>query len=201
MEERYHPEDHVEVRIEKLFRVALHDEGVASEIRNQIAKLCDAISLEKVERILGEKVIPIANNIRDAAKSLERLALDITTDPWRPWPIAECKESATEISRQLSPLWSAKWEAEESKEKPKNGHDQDSSDLEYRLGRISGEADSLLSLLGNQYFDGENSRTILLYGRAGTGKSHLLGSVAQRAVSEGRRAIFILGQHLREGLK
>jgi hypothetical protein len=196
LEERYHPEDHVEVRMEKLFRVALHDVGAASEIRNQIAKLSDAISLEKVENILGKKAIPIANNIRDTAKSLERLALDITTDPWRSWPIAECTESANEISKQLSQLWSAKWEYDETKEKPKNGHDQNSSDLEHRLGRIGGETDSLLSLLGNQYFDGENSRTILLYGRAGTGKSHLLGSVAQRAVLEGRRAILILGQHL-----
>ncbi|WP_177336595.1 ATP-binding protein [Pseudomonas sp. Root562] len=199
LEERYHPEDHVEVRIEKLFKAALHDESVASEIRSQIAKLCDAISLEKVERNLGEKAIPIAINIRESAKSLEKLALDITTDPWRPWPIAECTESATEISKQLSQLWNAKWESDASKEKPKNGHDQDSSDLEYRLGRIGGEVDSLLSLLGGQYFDGENSRTILLYGRAGTGKSHLLGNIAQRAVSEGRRAILILGQHLSGG--
>lgn len=199
LEERYHPEDHVEVRIERLFRVALHDESVASEIRDQIAKLCDAISLEKVESILGENVAPIADSVRDAAKCLQSLALDITTDPWHPWPIAKCTEHATEISKQLSQLWSAKWESDESREKPKNGHNQDSSDLEYRLGRIGSETDSLLSLLGSQYFDGENSRTILLDGRAGTGKSHLLGSIAQQAISEGRRAILILGQHLGSG--
>lgn len=199
LEERYHPEDHVEVRIERLFRVALHDESVAAEIRDQIAMLCNAISLEKVESILGESIAPVVECIRDAAKRLQNLAPEITTDPWHTWPIAECTESATEISKQLSELWSAKWKYDASREKPNNGQNQDSSDLEYRIGRIGGETDSLLSLLGNQYFDGESSRTILLDGRAGTGKSHLLASIAQRAISEGRRAILILGQHLSIG--
>lgn len=196
LEERYHPDDHVEVSIERLFKVALHDQAIITEIHSHIAKVRDAIDLEKIERLLGEQSTPITNKIREEAQNLEALGLTITADPWRAWPIAECLQCANNISNHVYDLYAVKRTAQEGKTKSKNEHDQDSRDLEYRLGRISGETYTLSSLLENRYFSSESSRTILLYGKAGTGKSHLLGSIAQQAISGGTKAILILGQHL-----
>ncbi|MCF4996087.1 ATP-binding protein [Pseudomonas syringae] len=196
LEERYHPDDHVEVSIERLFKVALHDQVIITEVHDQIAKIRDAIDLEKVERLLGDQSNSITNKIRGEAQKLESLALTITSDPWSTWPIAECLQCANNISNHVYELYDLKRKAQEGKSKLKNEHDQDSSNLEYRLGKISSEAYSLSSLLENKYFSSENSRTILLYGKAGTGKSHLLGNIAQQAISGDRKAILILGQHL-----
>lgn len=196
LEERYHPEDHVEVSIERLFKVALHDETIVAEIHEHIAKTIDTIDLENIERLLGAESTPITDEIRGEAQRLEELALRINADPWCAWPIADCLQRVSNISKYVYELHAVKRTLQEGKPKSKTEHDHDSSNLEYRLGRIGNEAYALSSLLENQYFSGEKARTILLYGKAGTGKSHLLGSIAQEAISEDRKAILILGQHL-----
>ena len=196
LEERYHPEDHVEVSIERMFKVALRDRTIASEIHEHISNAIGGIDLESIQRQLGTESDSIVDKIRSRVNDLEALIQRIATNSWSPWPIEECIKYANEISEDTYKLYDIKRKADDTKEKSKSEHDQGSSNLEHLIGKIRSKIYTLSSYLDSNYFLAERNRTILLYGKAGTGKSHLLGNIAQQAMAEGRKAILVLGQHL-----
>ena len=58
------------------------------------------------------------------------------------------------------------------------------------------ELDELRELLNSKELELANNPYLLLYGKAGIGKSHLLGDVVNKRISKGYKSVFILGQHL-----
>lgn len=196
LEERYHPEDHVEVSIERMFRIALRDKSIASEILENIGNVIDTVDLESIQRQLGPESKPITDKIGARVNDLATLSLRITADSWAPWPIDECIKCANDISESSYKLYDIKRKVDAATPKTRPEHDQGTSHLEHQIGKINSKTYALSSLLDSNYFLAEKNRTILLYGKAGTGKSHLLGSIAQQATAQGRKAILILGQHL-----
>ena len=53
LDERYHPEDHVEVGIERLFKVILRDPDIVAELQNHISKISNAAHFNDIETLLG----------------------------------------------------------------------------------------------------------------------------------------------------
>ncbi|AQW70395.1 AAA family ATPase [Pseudomonas parafulva] len=195
LDERYHPEDHVEVGIERVFRIALRDPSIITEIQEQIAKIYAAAQLKSVGKTLSGQVDQI-EKIEQEIGSLESLSQQFTTDAWRNWPLREVIQSVENISDNVHDLELAVWKLRESMpEQPKSGFSAlDSAD--HTLRKLSDVAYTFRSYIQKRHFSAEYQRSILIYGKAGTGKSHLLGSIAESAITEGRPVFLILGQHL-----
>lgn len=196
LDERYHPEDHVEVSIERIFKVALRDESVISELKQNIQKIYDATDLDDAEKLLGADAALLVSGIKTQISKLESLGLEITNNAWKAWPLPECLERLDEISDSVHKLQGFIWDAKQDPLKPKDSHNDPLGYFEHKLDKLSNASYSFRALLRGRYFEHEASPSILLYGRAGTGKSHLLGSIAQQAIAENRKAILILGQLL-----
>lgn len=196
LEERYHPEDHVEVSIERMFKIALREKTIASEIHEHISNVIGAVDLEIIQRQLGPESQTTIGKIKASINELEILILRVTPNSWTPWPIDECVKCSRDISEAAYELQDIKRRIDATKAKAKPEQDHGSSYLEHLIGQINSKTYGLSSFLDTNYFVAEKKRTIFLHGKAGTGKSHLLGNIAQHATAEGRKAILILGQHL-----
>ncbi len=195
LDERYHPEDHVEVSLERAFKVMLRDGSIINEIQDHFSKIQSAAQLDSIEQSL-EGSLSLIQTIQTHLDVLDKLSLAFTSDAWRVWPVAAALEIIESISGCVHDLERILWQAKQEKAKqPKSG----SSSLDYvehRLRDLSDASYVFRSLIEGRYFSAESGRSILIFGKAGTGKSHLLGSVAQSAISEGRAVVLILGQQL-----
>ncbi|WP_116817473.1 ATP-binding protein [Pseudomonas syringae] len=196
LDERYHPEDHVEVGIERLFKVILHDQSIISELQSKIDKLCTLAKINNAEKQLGSASTSLMKSIASQVKKLGESGKKLTSDAWLTWPLAECLGCIEDISDNVHTLQSIAWKAKEEKRKEKTSSDHSLDYLQHQLSELSDASYELRSSLQDRYFSAEPSRSFFLYGKAGTGKSHLLGSIAQEAISDNRVAILILGQHL-----
>lgn len=196
LDERYHPDDHVEVSIEKLFKVILCDHTIIEDIQKRISKVCRLAKINDPENILGSSERNALDIIATTAKALEILSSRYSPDAWLEWPIQECLDCVDDMSDAIHPLENLIWSLKEAENKPKQSSDYKLSNLEHQLREASSACYSLRSLLRDRYISKQHESSILLNGKAGTGKSHLLGSVAQEAICEGRTAVLILGQHL-----
>lgn len=134
--------------------------------------------------------------ITSHVKTLRELRQRFTSDAWLTWPLAECLGCIENISDDVHSLQRVAWEVKEEERKEKNSSDHSLNDLRNRLSELSDASYALRSSLQDRYLSAEPSRSFLLTGEAGIGKSHLLGSIAQQATSQARVAILLLGQHL-----
>lgn len=196
LDERYHPDDHVEVGIERLFKIILRDQNIISELQAKIDKVSTSAKINDVEMLLGNAKVPLIERIRSLVKTLKELRQRFTSDAWLTWPLAECIGCIESISDDVHSLQRAAWETKEEKRKTKTPSDHSIDYLEHRLSELSDESYRLRSSLQDRYFSAAHSRSFILFGEAGIGKSHLLGSIAQQAILDDRVAILILGQHL-----
>lgn len=196
LDERYHPEDHVEVGIEKLFKIILRDQSIISELQAKIDKLSTRAKINDVEKLLGSSSTTLVGRITARVGTLGDLRKKLTSDAWLTWPLADCLRCIEEISDDVHSLENITWKVKEEKRKGKASSDETLEYLQHRLSELSDASYAFRSSLQDRYFSAEFSRSFFLFGKAGTGKSHLLGSIAQQAILDGRVAILILGQHL-----
>lgn len=195
LDERYHPEDHVEVGIERIFKVILRDDSIVSEIQDHFSKIQKAAQLGDIEQSF-EGSLELIENIHAKTIDLEKLSLAFTSDAYRVWPVAAALEIIESISESVHDLERIFWRAKQEKAKEPKSSSSSLDYIEYRLRDLSGAAYAFRSLIEGRYISAESGRSIFIFGKAGTGKSHLLGNVAQNAISEGRAVVLILGQQL-----
>ncbi|KAI3494620.1 hypothetical protein L1887_40657 [Cichorium endivia] len=196
LDERYHPEDHVEVGIEKLFQIILRDQSIISQLQEKIDKLSALSKINNIESLLGSGSTALTERVTSQVKTLGDLRHKLTSDAWTTWPLAECLKYIEEISDDVHSLENLTWKAKEEIRKGKDSSDHSLEHLQHRLSELSDASYAFRSSLQDRYFSAAFSRSFFLFGKAGTGKSHLLGNIAQQAISNGRVAILILGQHL-----
>lgn len=196
LDERYHPDDHVEVGIERLFKVILRDQSIISEFQAKIDKLYTLAKINDIEKLLGNASTILMGRITSQVKTLRELRQKVTFDAWITWPLAECLGCIENISDDVHSLERVAWEAKEENRKKKTSDDNSLDYLRHQLSELSDASYVFRSSLQERYLSAEPSRSFFLFGEAGIGKSHLLGSIAQQAISDGRVAILILGQHL-----
>lgn len=199
LDERFHPEDHVEVGIERLFKVILHDECIISELKAKIEKVRALAKISNTENELGSSSTVLMENVASQVRKLDALEIKITSDAWLTWPLAECLACIEQVSDNVHALQRMAWTTKEERRNAKSPRDRSSDrleTLEHELSKLSDASYALRSSLQDRYFSVEHSRSFFLNGKAGTGKSHLLGNIAQQAISDGRVVVLILGQHL-----
>lgn len=197
LDDRYHPEDHVNVEAQSLFEFVARHPNAVKQIREHI-RASSELSLDSLDASEKER-LPAAP-LKRIETSLERLRgheADVSSPVWQSWNTEAWQLSVGEVVEGLSELRPMIWKR---LEEVKGSEDKS---LEYRLNRVSSDLSDLyhalehfVEVLDGAYVAAEHHRTAIVEGRAGAGKSHLLARMAEIALSERRPAILILGQQL-----
>lgn len=188
LEERYHPDDHVEVASERIFKVRLRDEVIVEEIRSLFGLVWAESDLDDLHEMVGDSGQQSLESIIANVTSFINIASGFHDDPWCSWPTASTISLADNLIDSIADLY----------------HKLRYKRLPYadrlvKLIKLERAIRGLRDHLKKREFYGENKPSILLYGKAGSGKSHLLGRIAEQAVKDGKVAILILGQQMSNG--
>jgi len=199
LDERFHPEDHVEVRVEKLFPVITR----APSYRDELLRVLNAIKscnlpdteLSELPQRPEKKVI---DDLRGAITELLIIDTQINLDQQHEWNSESWLDKTDKVlaSNNAFLSWCHSYKRKLDEEKQDN----------YKLSQLIKDSnalediiDKLALLFRSQYMDAEKKRFSIIRGNAGSGKSHLLAKCAQNAIEQGQPAILLLGQRLNDG--
>lgn len=207
LEERYHPEDHVDVSTRSLFDGLLHNSTLGQTIATTRATIVDARRLGRRPALLES-----ADCARlDAVDALVAKLIDDMAQPPGPRDAAAYRgweSTALELRKLLFEsirvdsdlLRKAK---EKAKVNPSDGtkpipleESNDRATLDYHLDglrKLQDAAGDVLQLTASSACRADATRFALLDGRAGSGKSHLIASEIERALASGAPALFTIG--------
>ena len=200
LDERYNPNDHVEVTLEFLFEFIIRHPKAREYLHDQFKAIARLTFPEHSLRS-GEQNPPdrLIIRSREALEKLRACETDLMSPMWEPWTIDRWAALVNDAATKVRDIQNWAWKVRADLQKPE--HETEHHQLQslfYKVNEIQSGLQSLNSFLKNRYLKAEAIRAALITGRAGTGKSHLLARVAELAVRENRPVIFILGQQLRE---
>jgi hypothetical protein len=207
LEERYHPEDHVDVSTRSVFDGLLHNAALSEAIATTRVALIDTRRLGRRPALLDS-----ADCARlDAIDALVRKLLDRMAQPTGPRDAAAyaCWEStALELRKLLFESIQADSDLlrkakDKAKAAPSDGtmpipieEGNDRASLDYHLDglrKLQDAVGDVLQLVASSACRADASRFALLDGRAGSGKSHLVASEIERALASHAPALFMIG--------
>ena len=195
LDDRFNPKDHVEVSIESMFDAIVRGPSALCSLRKAFQELADNC-VPKIE-FTTTSLAPDADTLKaaqDGWNELIDIRSSIDLDPatnWD-WPHAQ---------KILEQLQNATWKLEHhfNSFERKGLDEKDRNKLEYvsrGFRDLSTATEALGDLLQNRDWLAEAARCALVFGEAGSGKSHVLGQAASRRVQEGLPTIVVLGQDL-----
>jgi hypothetical protein len=199
LDERYHPEDHVDVSIQQLFSYLSRDASARRDLSTRIAEIKTAYYPDRLQR-LRKLEIP-ASSIEAAESTLHALAqisANFETPPWQEWDLLSWQRLTERAIDQIAALQTQLRDAKRETPKDNPRPAQEREYTRYELDKIASGLGRFNSLIRGRYLAAETHRAALVEGRAGTGKSHLLGRIAERAAEQGQPVLLLLGQQLRD---
>lgn len=200
LDERYHPEDHVDVGLERLFQFATRDVRAIKTLEEALTAIRRAPfpdrRLRGHEPALPSHLLDEANTRREAVLAL---APDFHFPSWSEWNSVHWKRCAEDLIDSVTELHRWAWDARSVLENEKDTKaEQDINFILNDLHKLSEAIEAFEHLAGGKFLAAERDRVALIEGRAGTGKSHLLGCIAEEAAKDGHPVILLLGQQLSE---
>ena len=197
LDERYHAEDNVPVGVEQLFDVLLRRDRALERLRERFAGIKDAAhrSLGNSPSKAGARTAEV-ERARSEVASLLAIESGLDTFAWVPWDAGKWASLTSIAQGSISVLVTSI--REEAKRAGTRG-DQHVEEALGGLGQLVRQVEALGRSWSGEPIRAERDRSVLLFGRGGSGKSHLLAGQAERATAEGRPAVLVLGQHLRTG--
>ena len=197
LDERYHPEDHVEVGIESLFKVLLRDEEVITELKSAFFTIAKTARFNHfIKNDSDASLIAGIQRVEQEASKVAAFGRRFGSDSWGAWPIVDCVAALSDASNSVHELKAWAWQNMPKSESRREYSSSDMNYLSHKLDELSNALYGLSSKLEGKFYSAEQNRFALLTGKAGTGKSHTLGSVAQKAISDGHPVVLLLGQQL-----
>ncbi len=197
LDERYHPEDHVEVGIEGLFKVLLRGEEVITELTSAFSDIAKAANLYSVMKDDSDARLTAGiQRVEHEASRVLAFGSRFCSPSWEVWPYVDCIAVLSTASHSVHELKNWAWQNMPKSEFRRDYSSSDMNDLSRKLDQLSNALYVLSSKLDGKFYSAERNRFALLSGKAGTGKSHTLATVAQKAISDGSPVVLILGQQL-----
>ncbi|OFA05652.1 hypothetical protein [Duganella sp. HH101] len=188
LDERYHAEDHVPVNIERVFDMVVRSDKATERFRHPLVRIKD-LSHRYLEQATGD----FADLARANVARVLAVASELDAPPWVPWKASSWVQLAKLAQGSLSVLATSIRDETRRGANPPNTARAVREGLAQLVNQIAG----LERIWSSGIMIAERERAILLSGRGGSGKSHLLAGQAQRALDEGRPVVLVLGQHLR----
>jgi hypothetical protein len=198
LDERYHPEDHVDVKIEKLFRFVTRHPSALSELQERLAEIRRSSQIDHQFRDNGtHHSIALIEKTKTALNVLLSIAVEFDLPFWQEWNIANWGNACSTTAAAVSELQNWTW----ARQSELPDHDKTKNELNRTsrvLVKLGDAIESFEHIITGPYLAAEQHRSALIVGRAGTGKSHLLGKIADEAIREGRPVLLILGQQFND---
>ena len=194
LDERFHPEDHVDVQIEKLFSVISRDQAFRDELSALFSDIKTFPLPDKRLTTLSKSPgVAVTRPLKSAFAALLQLEGQIDLDAQHEWDVStwQCRGEKLIATNKKLQDWYWKHDAALKERDPER----------YDLRQCIGESDevykaarSLSRVAHSKYMCSEQERVALIRGNAGSGKSHLLARCAQQAIAQGQPAVILLGQ-------
>jgi len=197
LDERFHPEDHVDVRTEKLFPVMSRSPTIKEELLIALDAVKPWPQPHKVpESLVSGDFRKAIDGLNESVNELGAVKELINVDPQRHWDVGLWQELAIKVQDKVRVLQEMYLAAEHSLSDASSAEKYELRGLTEKTWKLNDALMSLMKLLGSRFMVAEKSAFALINGSAGSGKSHLLAKCAEDAIEQGRPAVMILGQHL-----
>ena len=197
LDERYHAEDHVPVRVEQLFGILIRDDAALSRFRERFASIGE-LRLRYLDKMVGAFKPPLEQVERARSDVSNVLAIepDLDVPAWIPWEANKWASLARVALGSVSVLATSIRDGARASASPA---EKDVQAILSGLSQLVQQVEVLEKAWLSTAAHAEHGRAVLLVGRGGSGKSHLLAGQVVRAVAEGRPAVLVLGQYLHMG--
>lgn len=199
LDERFHPEDHVNVSLQTLFRVVSRDPSVVRELKAMIGKIGGTVV---PNRSLVPLEIPqeLTDKIEAAKASLVEIEPEFSFEGERAWNSEVWVQRANELQSAIGDMQSWQWVQEREEDESKSNDRRDHlRSLRNDVSALSDLVDTFHAFVDRKYFKAERDRYALIEGAAGSGKSHLFGHKAEEAAKRGQPVVLLLGQQFADG--
>jgi hypothetical protein len=200
LDERYNPEDHVNVEIQLLFEFITRNAKVRGKLSDQF-KVVKAHSFPDQRLLSGALKLP-DELIREALVAIQKvmdIEPELTAPPWQVWNVNEWAQLVLQAANKVRDVGECARNAHANFKGPEQENTRrDLQSADDALGELYYKICGLEYFMTGHYMKAETKRAALIAGRAGTGKSHLLACIAELAVNDNRPVVFILGQQIRE---
>ena len=183
--------------LEKLFQFATRDEKAIKVLKDRLAAIKRAPFPDR--RLRGhEPKLPPALLDETGAKlaALLSLAPEFDFPCEEEWDSARWKARSAALANNVQRLRRWAWDSRSASSAEGSGSEQDIEVILNDLRKIGDVIEEFELWSVGDLVAAEHDRAALIEGRAGTGKSHLLGRIAELAADEGRPIILLLGQRL-----
>ena len=195
LDDRFNPEDHVEVSIESMFDALVRGPSALRRLRGAFQGLEDnpvpAIKFTTASLAPDADALSTA---QDGWNELIDMRSSIDLDPATDWDWPQAQKMLGRLQNDTREL-KHHFYSFERKGLDENDRNQ-LDDASRRLRNLSVAVSTLRNLLQDRHWRAEASRCALVFGEAGSGKSHILGQTASRRVEAGLPTIVVLGQDL-----
>lgn len=195
LDDRFNPDDHVEVSIESLFDAIVRGPATRRTLKNAI----DGLFKSRVPNIefSTTDIVPDQDKLQAMQSDWEKLTHSkavVQSLPDTPWGWSELADVAGRLSSNTSkvqrPFYSLDTDAQSEADKRKV------EVVSRSLKSLASAAYEIESTFTGNGLVAEARQCALVLGEAGSGKSHVLGQVASRRVEQELQTILILGQDL-----
>ena len=196
LDERYNPDDHVDVAALRTFDLTLRRDAVKADLHRDFLEARAIFPLTK--DLAGPNTPHPTTAQLDATNAAISgfLELEHAVDlpPDTAWPIEAWATTWRDMVDHLRLLWRA-WNSALS-----GAGLKDDSPEARRIRKLflPSQQREAFGSPWHRYFEGDSRRAILFSGTAGTGKSHLLAKATEDALRESVPVILLLGQDFNE---
>jgi hypothetical protein len=195
--QRYIPETNVELPIRRILMGFCRDPLVNRAIEEWSEKLDEAghRAIEAIRRLENAKALKERTDALEERRMILMSALNAASNASSfEYPIADY------ICHARSVL-DAAWKSSDAIWSLKNGESNEKQRIEFakhELRQVERATEQFIAELSSEQWQFVNPRSLLVYGDAGVGKSHLFGDAVEHQIAHERPALLILGGSLRE---
>lgn len=190
LDERFHPEDHVDVALSSVFSGLRR----SRKRRSHVAKLFNDV-IENAfgsETRLGDEIEKLTIQLGEITEKLATRKPDLELPTDTPFPTDDWRADIHATRNAIFSITDCIYSSEDDdKEKSRSKEHRDY--LRYRLTKLRKSIDELDDALSDAAQQADTRRLVLMGGRAGAGKSHLLASEVAVALDENEPALMLLG--------
>lgn len=193
LDDRFNPDDHIEVSIESMFDTLVRGPGVTDRLSSTFDEL-EALTLPSTELSLAEGCSDPTDLLAatNAWREMVDLRRSFPHDFNKKWDV---NRALSVLENLRGAVWSLLRSLGPEDSSPSTREDDHKLKVvRRRLRDLSSFCYSAIELFKSPSFESEASQWALVYGPAGAGKSHLLGQVATEFSQARIPVVLVLGQ-------
>lgn len=196
--ERFHPEDHVDVGIEKLFSVISRPSEHLGNLLALIKK--EFLPDREYFQFDGSPKKSDIDEVKNAFAGVLKFESYIDIDLQHDWIISDLAQASYSLLDSIDVVlsWFRKYERPYTDTSKKGNESKELKKFLKKLQSFRYSVYRLHDFLNSDYMEASNQSIGFVQGIAGSGKSHLLARAANNAIKSDQPVVFLLGQQFND---